>query len=572
MTSVRSPSDNERSPIFHSKRGRTNAIVSKAARRRVIAPQRAHSVIESSYSPMLRRRSHLVVLLVLLAAAQGFAAKRKPGQSSLASRIEALLSQPDLRRAFWGIDIVNLDTGTAVYTHNEDKLFTPASNTKLFTTAATMALIGPDYRFRTTVETTGTVDRYGRLTGDLVLVGRGDPNLSGRTLPYNLRTERTLPAIRVLEDLADGAVRSGLKFVDGDVVADDAFFAYERYGEGWSQDDLVWSDGAPVSALTVNDNVVFVSILPAVRAGDRAFVSMTPTSNYYQVDNRVMTTPPGTGPRKIFINREPGSRQLTLWGNMPVDDPGANEALAIEDPAEFAAQLFRELLQQRGVVIYGRARARHLELASLGTVSVTTIASSKGSEGGGSAVPANAALVLASYQSQPLIEDVRVINKVSQNLHAEILLRLLGREKGTAGTIEGGEEVLRGFLTRSGISPEEYVFYDGSGLSRENLVTPQAVVKLLTFVSSQPWAEQYRNTLPVAGVDGSLADRFKNSPASGRVQAKTGSLNHVNALSGYINTAHGRHLAFSIICNNHHLATKRTLDVIDQIVTFASEQ
>jgi D-alanyl-D-alanine carboxypeptidase/D-alanyl-D-alanine-endopeptidase (penicillin-binding protein 4) len=520
---------------------------------------------------MSLRRSYLAILLIFLASVQGIAAKHKPAHSSLASRIDALLSDPEVRRAFWGIDIVDLDTGKPVFTRNEDHLFTPASNTKLFTTAAAMALIGPDYRFRTTLETTGSLDRYGRLTGDLVLVGRGDPNLSGRTLPYNLRTERTLPAIKVLEDLADGAVRSGLKFVDGDVIADDAYFAYERYGEGWSQDDLVWSDGAPVSALTINDNVVFVSILPAVRPGDRAFVSVTPASNYYQIDNRIMTTPPGTGPRKIFINREPGSRELTLWGNMPVDDPGANEALAIEDPAEFAAQVFRELLQQRGVVIYGHSRARHLELASLGTVSVTSLASSKGSEGGGS-LSASQALVLASYQSQPLIEDVRVINKVSQNLHAEILLRLLGREKGTAGTIEGGQEVLRGFLSRAGITSDEYVFYDGSGLSRENLVTPQAVVKLLAFVNSQAWAEPYRNTLPVAGVDGSLADRFKNTPGMGRIQAKTGSLNHVNALSGYVTTVRGRHLAFSIICNNHHLAPKRTLDVLDQIVTLAAEQ
>ena len=176
------------------------------------------------------------------------------------------------------------------------------------------------------------------------------------------------------------------------------------------------------------------------------------------------------------------------------------------------------------------------------------------------------------HESKPLFEDLRVINKVSQNLHAEILLRLLGREKGTAGTIEGGQEVLRGCLNRAGISPDEFVFYDGSGLSRENLVTPQAVVKLLGYVNTQPWAEDYRNTLPLAGVDGSLADRFKNTPADGRVQGKTGSLNHVNALSGFLTTRRGDRIAFSILCNNHHLAPKRALEVIDQIVLAAVEQ
>ena len=252
-------------------------------------------------------------------------------------------SPPDLARGFWGIEVVSLSTGKVLYARDADKLFTPASNTKLFTTAAAMALIGPDYTFRTTVETNGTLDTHGRLTGDLVLVGRGDPNLSGRELPYALHTERNDHPIRVLEQLADTLVQKGVKYVDGDIIADDSYFAFERYGEGWSQDDLVWADGAPVSALTINDNVVFVNILPADRAGDRAFVSITPFADYYRIDNRIMTTPAGTG-RKIFINREPGSTTLTLWGNMPLGDAGANEALAIEDPAQFAAELFRQLL------------------------------------------------------------------------------------------------------------------------------------------------------------------------------------------------------------------------------------
>ena len=163
----------------------------------------------------------------------------------------------------------------------------------MFTTAAALALIGADYKFRTTVETTGTLDRYGRLNGDLVLVGRGDPNLSGRELPYDLRTQRNDDPIQALESLADALVQKGVKFIDGDIVADDSYFAFERYGEGWSQDDLVWADGAPVSALTINDNVVFVNILPADRPGEKAFVSVKPFADYYRLDNRIITTPAG---------------------------------------------------------------------------------------------------------------------------------------------------------------------------------------------------------------------------------------------------------------------------------------
>jgi len=504
---------------------------------------------------MLRRV--VAALFLLLLVAHSALAKPDP----LAATIETILAQPDVGRGFWGIEVISLKDGRTLYALNSDKLFTPASNTKLFTTAAALALIGPDYRFKTTVETTGAVDKYGRLVGDLVLVGRGDPNLSGRVLPYGGRTQRTQPSIRVLEQLADQLAQKGVKYIDGDIVADDSYYAFERYGEGWAQDDLVWESGAPVSALSINDNVMFVSILPADRLGEKAFVSIDPFADYYHIDNRILTTPAGTGPRKIFINREPGSNLLTLWGNIPVDDPGAGEALAIDDPAAFAGQLFQRLLEQRGIAVYGKSRTRHTELASLQTLSVTALAS-----GGGERASSRQPLVLASYESPPLIEDLQVINKVSQNLHAELMLRLLGREKGTSGTIEGGLEVERGFLAQAGIRPEQYVFYDGSGMSRENLVTPHAVVQLLRYAAGQPWGKAWQDTLAIAGIDGSLAGRFKGTTAEGRVRAKDGALGHVNTLSGYATTLNGVPIAFSILTNNHKLASKRALEVVDQIV------
>ncbi len=226
---------------------------------------------------MRRARSISLIVFCLLAGIQLQAASSK---KTLEKRVGAILSQPDLARGFWGIEA--------------------------------------------TVETSGTLDKHGRLTGDLVLVGRGDPNLSGRELPYALHTARNEHPIQVLEQLADELVKKGVKYVDGDIVADDSYFAFERYGEGWSQDDLVWDYGAPVSALTINDNVVFVNILPGDRVGERAFVSITPFADYYRIDNRIITTPGGTQ-RKIFINREPGSTLLTLWGNVPLDDAGASD-------------------------------------------------------------------------------------------------------------------------------------------------------------------------------------------------------------------------------------------------------
>ena len=513
---------------------------------------------------MLAARKTLSLFLLLFLAFPAAAADKKKDKP-LDHRIETILSDPEVARAEWGIEAVNLDTGKTIYSLNPDKLFTPASNTKLFTTATALALIGPDYKFHTTIETSGVIDKYGRLVGDLSLIGRGDPNLSGRTLPYSLRTERKLPPLHVLDELADQVAARGIKQVEGDIIADDSYYAYERYGEGWSQDDLVFEWGAPVSALTINDNVMFVSILPGSNAGDKAFININPFPEYYSVDNRVLTSPTGTGPRRIYINREPGSRNLTIWGNIPLDDTGASQSLAIEDPADFTARYFSAQLAKRGIALNGKVRAHHTDLASISTFSVTTSVSA----GGGSdhrppVVPAR--LTLATVDSAPLVQDIKVINKVSQNLHAELMLRLLGREKGTAGTIEGGLEVERGFLLQADIRPEEYVFYDGSGLSRQNLVSPHAIVKLLSFASKQPWGQAYIDSLPVGGVDGSLLDRFKDASMLGRVKAKTGSLTHVNSLSGFVTTMKGERVAFSILVNNHNLTGRQSVEAIDGIV------
>lgn len=520
---------------------------------------------------MVRLRGWLLFSLaaLLLAALPVQAGRPKPAAApprkpSLDSRIQELLSDPDVARGFWGIAVASVASGQTLYSRDAGKLFTPASNTKLFTTAAALALVGPDYRFNTTVESAAALDRYGRLNGDLVLVGRGDPNLSGRTLPYNLKTERKPPYLKALEALADQVVQKGVRYIDGDVVADDTYYAFERYGEGWAQDDLTWEYGAPVSALTLNDNVLFLTVMPGDRAGEKAFVTLEPFPDYYHLDNRILTAPAGSGPRRFGLNRQPGSDQLTLWGSIPADDSGVTESVAMEDPAGFAAQLFRRLLERRGVTVYGRARARHGDVAGFSTFTVTAVATAGG---GDTAPPApNQRMLLATYVSQPLSEDLRVINKVSQNLHAELALRMLGREKGSGGTIEGGLDVVRTFLAGVGIPPQEYALFDGSGLSRQNLATPHAVLQLLLYAAAQPWFERYRDSLPVAAVDGSLADRFKGTPAAGNVTAKTGSLGHVNVLSGYAKTATGELVAFSIMTNNHNLTDRRALATIDQIV------
>jgi serine-type D-Ala-D-Ala carboxypeptidase/endopeptidase (penicillin-binding protein 4) len=494
-------------------------------------------------------------LLLCLCAAYAFAQTAAPAPpTELNQRLDAILARAGVARGFWGIEIEDLDSGRILYSRDADRLFAPASNAKLFTTAATLALLGTGYRIQTTVESSAPPDSSGRIGGDLVLVGRGDANLSGRALPFAIKTERPFPPTRVLDELADQLVARGIKAVEGDIVGDDSFFADEPYGEGWSQEDVVSLWGAPVSALAINDNVVFLNIAPAARPGEPAFFSLSPFAEYYRIDNRVLTTPAGSA-RNISIRHRPGSHHLELRGTIPLDDPGYGEALAVDDPAHWSALLLRDALARRGIVVYGRVRARHLEPGPP-------------SPAGTSFAP-QPPVVLAAHLSSPLALDIVVTNKVSQNLHAEMLLRLLGREKGSSGSVAGGLQVLRGFLALAGIAPEEYAFYDACGLSRQDLVSPRATTKLLRYATRQNWGAGFIDSLPLAGVDGTLASRLQTLPAGAVLHAKTGSLEHVNVLAGYLTTAAGQHLVFSLMANNFNLAGKQAAAVLDEIVTEA---
>ncbi|MCU1255647.1 MAG: D-Ala-D-Ala carboxypeptidase [Candidatus Angelobacter sp.] len=536
---------------------------------------------------MLQRSARALCALALVLSLQVSAAgEKKPApKKDLGKDIAAVLSQPALNRAHWGIDVVDLETGKALYSQNSDQLFLPASNTKLFTTAAALAVAGPDYRFRTTVEAEGKIDDNGRLLGDLVIFGRGDPNISGRTLPYTLKTQRTPPHTQILEEMADQVARNGLKIVDGDLIGDDTFYAFERYAEGWAWDDLQWIDGAPVSALTFNDNVVFVNVLPGEHPGDKAVITVEPETSYYELDNRVLTTAVGVA-KRIGIHRDPGSKKIVLWGSLPQGDAGAKEPMSIEDPAEFVAQLFRTLLERRGITIRGKARARHGEEAqffdqqvphaptapAMGAAAAPLVnspispAMQPPPQAATDLNPASSNKILAEHVSTPLLDDIRVINKTSENLHAELTLRLAGKLRGNGGSFEGGVAAVKQFLLQAGLKDDEFTFLDGSGLSRRDLVTPAATVQLLIYAARQPWGPAFEESLPLSGVDGSLTDRFQKTPAAGLIHAKTGSLSHVNALSGYGQTQSGKRFVFSIFCNNHNLPGSKALAAIDAVM------
>jgi D-alanyl-D-alanine carboxypeptidase/D-alanyl-D-alanine-endopeptidase (penicillin-binding protein 4) len=472
--------------------------------------------------------------------------------ATLAERIDELFAaSPAARGAFWGVQAVDLASGTTLYAMNPDRFFVPASNTKLFTTAMALTRLGPDFTFLTRVLATVPPDAGGRIAGDLRLIGGGDPNLSARPIPYQ-KGPITGNPLTAIEDLADQIAAKGITRVDGDITGDDTWYVWEPYAPGWGVDDPLYDYGAPVSALTVHDNTLTLNIAPGAREGDPAALALRPALEYYRIDNRLRTVPAG-GERRIHYHRAAGSLDLELWGTIPLRDRGEDLLLGIEDPAQFAAMALRQALEDRGIVVRGRAGAHHLfpdEVPNL-------------TQGPEPEPPAGTEL--ARRISAPLVEDLRITDKVSQNLHAELALRAVGRARRNVGSREAGLAELKDFLAEAGVGGDQYGINDGSGLSRQNLVTPATVVKLLRFLYQSPARENWISLLPVGGQDGTLGSRFAAAAVAGRIHAKTGSVAHVSALSGYFQRSNGDWVAFSILVNNFNGPAGEVRNVMDRI-------
>jgi len=490
----------------------------------------------------------------------------------LRERVEAILGEAQERKADWGVLVVDRDSGETLFNLNAERFFTPASNTKLFTTVFALASLGTGYRFRTTLESSGTQTSGGKLSGDLTLVARGDPDVSNRKFPFagkmeredaasNVRkAQRDGPTDRVLSELVDAAVARGLKEVDGDIVVDDRAIPFDPYPAGWSVGDLFFSFGAPVTAIAFNENTVSIEMSPGANAGDPAVVVIDPADAAPGFTRNITTSAAGSEP-ELAVVRQPGPNFILLRGSVPLGHAPVKLDLAMTDPAETSARTLRRLLEARGVRITGKTRVeegpppRALKPGETPALLPAELP----------AQPANAtsnAIVLAEHVSHPILESVRVTNKISQNLHAELLLRTVAREKTGIGSTEIGLKLEQDFLKSIGVAEGDAVLSDGSGLSADNLVTPQAVVRLLQYAIQQPWGADFLGTLPVAGADGTLEDRFKGTPAAGLIQAKTGGLEHVHALSGFATTAGGEYLVFSIFVDKN---TQRGHDAISAI-------
>jgi D-alanyl-D-alanine carboxypeptidase/D-alanyl-D-alanine-endopeptidase (penicillin-binding protein 4) len=473
-----------------------------------------------------------------------------PAALELARQIDRELDAGEFAGARWGVFVISLRDGRVLYARNADQPMTPASNMKVYTTAVALDLLGADYRWRTSVYSAAPPDASGLVSGDLVLYGRGAPDFS---------SEKTKDAPASMAQLADALYRRGVRRVRGRIIGDESYFRGEPLGDGWLWNDVQWYFGAEVSALTVNSNEVAVVIRPTSKAGAANSIKLEPETDYVRIKDETNVVESGQ-PATLGITRGLSDNDVRVWGDFPAGSRGLSVRLSIHRPALWAATLFRRLLAEGGITIEGETDVRD--------------ARSQTEKDG---FAPERAVELASVNSKSLGEIARSTNKESINLSAELILRTLGKERGATapdpdakrmrerGDDQAGLAVVRRWLEEAGIATTNLALHDGSGLSRLDLVTPEATARLLAAITRRPAAGVFRESLPIAGRDGTLKFRLRSAAAS-RVFAKTGTLSYINSLSGYAVTADDETLAFSIICNNE-TAEGRATRPIDAIAT-----
>jgi D-alanyl-D-alanine carboxypeptidase/D-alanyl-D-alanine-endopeptidase (penicillin-binding protein 4) len=490
----------------------------------------------------------------------------------LGAQVDALLADPAVSRAHWGIAVTALD-GTPIYGLDEGKLFRPASTAKLFTTAAAMALLGGDATVTTEVMGSRDHQDHTVLKGDLTLKGAGDPNLSGVTLPYAPGHTALNDPLTVIDDLAAQIAALGIRRVDGMIIGDDARWLWQPYADGWSIEDMDWGYGAPVSALAVNDSIVHLKLTPGSGLREPVHALFSPDVGFYKLDLGNVQTGAAKSATEVRIERQPGSRVVSVYGSVAVGS-SYEQDLAVDDPALFAADAFRLRLIAHGIAVKRMPEARHNPDVTVAGVLAQTneplpkVPFEPVIQGPRQVTLCNDAcpVLLASHTSQPLVQDIVLTLKLSQNLHAEMTLRKLAEAYTYRGTFAQGARVVRQFLVNAGLDSSDFIFYDGSGLSTKDLVTPRATAELLAFAAKQPWFAQWKPALPIGGVDGTLEHRFTEAPLKGHVFAKTGTLGESRALAGYVDCASGKQVIFSIMVDDHTPGSSADRTVMDKIV------
>jgi D-alanyl-D-alanine carboxypeptidase/D-alanyl-D-alanine-endopeptidase (penicillin-binding protein 4) len=471
--------------------------------------------------------------------------------ADLTAKIRARLLKPEVRRGQVGIKIVSLTTGKTVFEENSEKYFMPASNMKNFTVAAAIEKLTPDFRYVTSVYGPATPGPDGIVKGDVRVYGRGDVSISTAFSDGNY--------YKGLDDLADKIVQAGVKRIEGDLIGDDTYFTGDALPGTWEWDDLQWYYGAEVSALPLNDNAVDLSVLPGP-VGYGCTVKVTPLNLLMRVSNTCTTGAAGSK-RTLTIVKKLNQNVLEISGNLPADDK-FSDPVTFTRPAELFAALLKERLALKGVTVAGGTRAARERLP----------------------VTAPAQVEIARLESVPFSVIAAKTMKPSQNMYTETILRTMGEqvraELAQTPVVAGngkttvteqdstqlGISAVSKFLAQIGVAPDSVVQHDGSGLSRHDLITPSAVVAVYRYMGTQSkYSQAWRDALTIAGVDGTLSKRFTGTRAANNLRGKTGTIDQVSALSGYLTTAAGDQLVVSFIVNGVPRGSERTT-LIDEIV------
>lgn len=485
---------------------------------------------------------------------------------TLAERVQAIVSQPQFRQAMFGVEFYSLTTGKVIYQLNGEKLFVPASTTKLLTEGTALHLLGPDFRFHTPVYRTGPISADGTLKGDLVLVASGDPNLSGRIRPDGTLAfenvdhtyggspdTRAVPGdpLLVIHQLAKQVASAGIKHVEGRVLVDTGLFPGGEKELG---------TGMVISPIVVNDNIVDVTAYPGNHVGAPVRLAVSPLSDYVKFDNRATTGPPESQPDIEWaddVTNPNGSHIVTVTGSMPLGKPSILWSYGVPDPRRFAEMTLEQALRQEGITIETPAGAAPPDFEVLSA----------------RYTPADR---VAEHVSPPFSQDVKVTLKVSQNLHASLMPCLFGSlvAHQHANALQAGFNLEQKYLEEAGLSLSGASQSDGAGGAPVGCFTPDFMVHYLAFLTHQKFFPVFLKALPIMGHDGTLWNIQVHSPAAGHVQAKTGTLAFYDALNrnlmvtakglaGYITTPEGKRWAFAAYIN--HVAVPRKQGSIDKI-------
>jgi D-alanyl-D-alanine carboxypeptidase/D-alanyl-D-alanine-endopeptidase (penicillin-binding protein 4) len=441
------------------------------------------------------------------------------------ARLENAATNPRFDAALLGIKVESLDTGKVIFEQNADKLLKPASNGKMYTCAMALDRFGPDYKIRTSFYAESRPDASGKLSGDLIVYGRGDPSFSHRFNDGDYT--------KAIDELADAVTKAGIKNIAGDLIGDESYFRGTRFGVGWSVDDLQYYYGAEASALTLQENTVDLFFKAGGNIGDPIKISTKPETSYLTFENRTATVEKG-GRRNVDVYRPIDSNVVYLHGTLPIGSR-ATDAVAVYDAPLWFITTLRDALAKRGVTISGK-----LKTVNYLDREVDPIDFSKLTE-------------VAFLESRPMSEIIKNVMKPSQNLYAHLLLLQVGEKVRPPGSKMNSDDLglaeMRKFCAEAGIERGAVLMEEGSGLSRGCLLKPSASVQLLKYMRKHRYADVYYDALPIAGVDGTLRSRFKGTAAEKNLRAKTGSLRYVNTISGYVTTKAGEHLVFSIMSN-----------------------